>query len=70
MKPHSTMGTWRKRKLVKGQRASQTTGRSKGIVATVLQKYMCRRNRSWKDPLYQQVMGNGEFKRTGKGKSA
>lgn len=66
MKPHSTMGTWKTYKIKKKGRASQTTGRSKGIVATAIQKYMCRRNRSWKDPLYQQVMGTGEFKRGGK----
>lgn len=67
MKAHSTMGTWKLRKLKKGQRASQSTGKSKGIVATVMQKFMCRRNRSWKHPLYSIVMGVGEFKRQGKG---
>jgi hypothetical protein len=65
MKPKSTMGTWKKKKLVKGQRASHATGKSKGIVASTMQKYMCRRNRSWKHPLYAAVMGTGEFPRKG-----
>lgn len=50
------MGNWKKRKLVKGQRASRATGRSKGIVASSLAKYMCRRNRSYKNPSYGIVM--------------
>lgn len=56
MKPHSTMGNWRKRKLVKGSRASQTTGKSKGIRPSQLAKSMCRRNRSYKHPLYSEIM--------------
>lgn len=61
----STMGDWRKRKMQKGLRASRTTGKSKGIVATAIRKYMCRRNRSWKDRDYDRVMGSGEFQRQG-----
>jgi hypothetical protein len=43
-------------KAMKSSRPSQTTGRSKGIRPSALQKSMCRRNRSWKDPLYGLVM--------------
>lgn len=50
------MGLWKSNKIQKKTRGSQTTGRQKGIVASSLQKYMCRRNRSWKHPLYQEVM--------------
>lgn len=56
MKPKPTMGAWRARKMVKGQRASQTTGRQKGIVASSLAKHMCRHNRSYKHPEYAAVM--------------
>jgi len=51
-----TMGTWKTRLLVKKGRGSQTTGKSKGIIASTLAKYMCRRNRSYKHPLYAEVM--------------
>lgn len=66
MKPKATMGKWRARKLVKGQRASQTTGRQKGINASALQRFMCRHNRSHKHPLYAEIMGGGEFVRKAK----
>jgi ribosomal protein S14 len=66
------MGTWRtkhKHPKTKTQsklrNSSQSTGRSKGIIPTPLQKWMCRKNRSWKDPLYFAIMGHGEFKRKG-----
>lgn len=36
--------------------SSSTTGRIKGIVATPLQRSVCRRNRSWKRPDYAAVM--------------
>jgi hypothetical protein len=58
-----TMGTWKARKLVKGARGSRTTGKQKGIVPTALRKWMCRHNRSWKHPLYGEIMGSGEFPR-------
>lgn len=61
-----TMGTWKARKIVKGTRGSQTTGKQKGIVANTLDKYMCRRNRSYKHPLYASVMatlGSRRFKK-------
>lgn len=63
------MGTWKTRKLVKGIRASRTTGKSKGIIASPLERTMCRRNRSYKNPQYQTVMSKltGE-KRIRKGK--
>ena len=58
MKPHPTMGTWKKRKLVKGQRASRETGKKKGLVPTTIQKWMCRTGRSYKHPLYEVVMAS------------
>lgn len=36
--------------------ASQTSGKSKGIRPTSIQRFMCTRNRSWKNPLYGVVM--------------
>jgi hypothetical protein len=56
VKPKLSMGDWKKRKLIKGLRASQTTGKSKGIHPTQLAKTMCRRNRSYKNPEYSAVM--------------
>jgi hypothetical protein len=50
------MGNWKAKLIRKKGRGSQSTGKSKGIVATALQKYMCRRNRSYKNPLYSEVM--------------
>lgn len=58
-----TMGTWKARKLVKGARRSQTTGKQKGIAPDGLRKWMCKHNRSWKHPLYHSIMGSGEFPR-------
>lgn len=55
-KPKLSMGNWKKRKLVKGLRASQTTGKSKGINPSPLARTMCRRNRSYKHPQYTEVM--------------
>jgi len=42
--------------IVKPQRGNQTSGKSKGIRALALEKYMCRHNRSYKHPLYEEVM--------------
>ena len=56
MRKHSTMGTWRLRKMKKGLRASRTTGKSKGIIATPLERTICRRNRSYKHPSYALIM--------------
>jgi len=55
MHAHPTMGTWRTSKIRKKSRGSQATGKSKGIVATALAKYICRRNRSYKHALYDEV---------------
>jgi hypothetical protein len=52
----ATMGTWKKRVIEKKNKGRQETGKSKGIVASPLVKYMCRSNRSWKHPLYEEVM--------------
>ncbi len=50
---------------MKKSRPSQTTGKSKGIVATALQKTMCRRNRSYKNPNYGAIMDSiGKGRRT------
>lgn len=46
--------------------SSTTTGKSKGIVATPLQRSYCARNRSYKRPDYSAVMGS-VGKRHGKG---
>lgn len=43
---------------MKKSRPSQTTGRSKGIKPTALQRSLCRRNRSYKHPLYAEVMAS------------
>jgi hypothetical protein len=56
------MVNW-KRKQIKKKNGSQTTGRSKGIIASSLQRYMCRANRSHKHRLYSVIMGHGEFTR-------
>ena len=58
-----TMITWKLKVIKKKGKGSQTTGRSKGIVSTTLRRFMCRRNRSYKHPLYQEIMGHGEFPR-------
>lgn len=39
-------------------RPSQTTGKSKGIRPSALERYMCRHNRSYKHPKYGEVMAN------------
>lgn len=49
-----TMGTWKTKVIRKKGRGSQTTGRAKGIIATTLSKFICRRNRSYKDRLYSE----------------
>ena len=61
-----SMRTWKVHKIKKAHKGSQTTGRSKGIVSSALQRFMCRRNRSYKHPLYAEIMGNGEFPRKAK----
>lgn len=50
------MGQWKTKLIKKKSRGSQATGKSKGIVASTLAKFMCRHNRSWKHPLYNEVM--------------
>lgn len=51
-----SMGTWKSKQLEKKGKGRSETGKSKGIVASALQKYMCRRNRSHNHPLYGVVM--------------
>lgn len=52
------MGQWKSKKLKKLGKGSRTTGKQKGITASALQKYMCRRGRSYKHPLYGEVMAS------------
>jgi len=63
-----TMGTWKRRVMEKKGKGRSESGRSKGLVATPLERTMCRRNRSWKDPLYEFVMDKltGEKRKKGK----
>lgn len=51
-----SMGTWRARKLVKGIRASHTSGREKDMVPPTIVRTICRRNRSYKMREYASVM--------------
>lgn len=59
------MGKWKARQLVKGARRSVTTGKSKGIVSTAMERTICRRNRSWKMREYAPTMArmSGEKRR-------
>lgn len=45
-------------KITKAEKSNRTSGISKGIISTPLQRYMCRRNRSWKHPKYAEVMAS------------
>jgi len=38
--------------------SSSTTGKMKNIVASPLQRGMCARNRSWRNPAYEAVMAS------------
>lgn len=40
----------------KAKPSSSTSGRSKNIYASPLQRGICRRNRSWRHPQYETVM--------------
>lgn len=59
----STMGNWKKKKIDKKNKGRQESGKSKGITADPLTKYMCRRNRSYKHALYSEVMSAIGLKR-------
>lgn len=61
------MGTWKRRKLVKGNRRSVTSGREKGMVPSAEWRTICRRNRSYKMRHYGRLMSkyNGNKVRTG-----
>lgn len=52
LKQTTKMGTWRQRKIKKGQRASRTPGNKKGLVPPSWARYICRSNRSYKHPQY------------------
>ena len=62
------MGHWKSKTFSKKTKASKTTGKSKGIVVSPLERTICRRNRSWKMREYSSVMKllNGEKRRSGK----
>lgn len=68
-KSFKNMGEWKSRKIEKGNKGSQTSGKSKGIITSPLQRTMCRRTRSWKHPRYAEVMnslgGRGKVKKAG-----
>jgi len=66
MKAHSTMSTWKSKIIKKKGKGSQTTGRQKGIRASALQKYMCRRGRSYRHPLYGEVMASLDVRKVKK----
>lgn len=70
MKQKSTMGTWKTRKLTKGQRASRSPGNKKGLVPPPWARYICRANRSYKHPDYSRwdtLCNGGKIKWTSKG---
>lgn len=50
------MGQWKAKQIKKKGKGSQNTGKSKGLIASALQKFMCRRGRSYKHPNYGAVM--------------
>lgn len=54
------------RRIKKGtSKNNQTSGKSKGIRPSPLQKWMCRHNRSYKHPNYASVMATlGQRKKT------
>lgn len=67
----SAMGTWKSRIFSKRNKGKSEPGKGKGIHPSPLQRYMCRRNRSWKHPEYHTVMfvkvdNNGYFIRKNK----
>lgn len=49
---HYVGGQWKVRKLQKGLRTSQESGRKKGLVPPAWARYICRHNRSTKHPMY------------------
>ena len=50
-----TMGTWRRRKLQKGQRASRESGRKKGLVPPAWAKACAKQARAYKNhPRYAE----------------
>lgn len=54
--PEYRMSSWCRRQIAHKNKNSQTPGKLKGIKATYLQRYMCVRNRSWKDRQYESIM--------------
>lgn len=52
LKQTTKMGTWKARKLAKGQRASRTPGNKKGLVPPAIARYICRSGRSYKHASY------------------
>ena len=62
---HHNMGTWKRKKFNKLRKASNTPGRQKVATcqASKIERYMAKRNRSWKHKRY------GEWCRMYDGKS-
>lgn len=52
LKQSHGMGTWKTRKLVKGQRASRESGRKKGLVPPQWAKWCAKTGRSYKTDMY------------------
>lgn len=50
------MGGWKATVFGKKTRASQTTGRSKGMCPPTIFRTMCKRSRSYKLPQYSVIM--------------
>ena len=54
LKQTQKMGRWKIRAIQKKGRASQESGRKKGLVPPQWAKLICRRNRSWKLSIYSR----------------
>lgn len=52
MKQSFGMGAWKTKQIQKKNRGSQTSGASKGIRPSQMDKTICRRNRSYNLPQY------------------
>jgi hypothetical protein len=52
------MSHWKSRTISKTTKGSQTPGIKKGIHPSQLERYMCRRNRSYKHADYARVMAS------------
>lgn len=62
------MSTWKARKIAKASKGRSESGRSKGIIATPLERWMCRASRSYKHPMYDMIMSKMTGEKRIKGK--